>query len=151
MIRKPLQSLLVLTVAGALVSALHAQTPKPIKPVNTTITPMHPPAAPPAPPPASPPAGAQGDAPICHAADFMNHWDSPRSLLSSCLNKQVQLNQEPQNYDLIAINADGFVLRRIPRDNAGHVGRPTVRYVPWSAVLYYNMVGDFMDIVLVRE
>jgi hypothetical protein len=69
--------------------------------------------------------------------------------MASCLNKQVQLNQEPQNYDLVAVNADGFVLRRIPRDNSGHVGRPTVRYVLWSTVAYYNMIGDFMDIVLV--
>ncbi len=151
MIRKPFQSLLVIAVTAALVSGLQAQTPKPIKPAVAPIAPMHPPPAPPAPPSSAPTGGAQGDAPICHSADFTNHWDSPRSLMSSCLNKQVQLNQEPQNYDLIAVNADGIVLRRIPRDNAGHVGRPTVRYVPWAAVAYYNMIGDFMDIVLLHE
>ncbi|HUK62747.1 MAG TPA: hypothetical protein VLV15_05415 [Dongiaceae bacterium] len=70
-----------------------------------------------------------------------------------CLNKQVQLNQEPTNYDLIAVNDAGLVLQRMPRAGAEHenVSHPSIRYVPWSSVLYYYMAGDFMDIVLVRE
>jgi hypothetical protein len=155
MIRTPLHTLFVIAAAGALVPGLRAQVPaKPIKPATPATMTMHPPAAPPAAAPAAPPpqggtgGGAMG--PICHATDFSGHTDSPRSLMASCLNKQVQLNSESMNYQLIAVSESGFVLQRIPEDASGHRGIKLTRFIPWSSVLYYNMIGDFMDIVLVR-
>jgi hypothetical protein len=152
MSRMPLQSLLVITVAGALVSGLHAQNPKPIKPVNTTIQPMHPPSAPPAPSASS--SSQQGSAlgPICRPADLVGHWETLRSLAAACINKQVSLDAETQNYEVIVVNETGFVLKRVFQAASDQQrGREATRFVPWSALLYFGTVGDFVNIKLVNS
>jgi hypothetical protein len=153
MSQRKFHAVAALAAAGALAFAISAQSApakaKPIAPPPTRAPSLQP-VPPAAPPPASPPATGQ-NAPICHSADFNGHWDSPRSLMASCLNKQVQINTETQNYVIIAVNESGFVLQRTPQDATGqHRGIKDTKYVPWSGVLLYNMVGDFMDIVLVR-
>jgi hypothetical protein len=150
MIRKLLQSLLVITVAGALVSGLHAQTPKPIKPVGTPVTPTHPPPIAPVPAPASPPAQGSTAGPPCHGSDLNGHWDSPRALVTACLNKQVSLNSEPQTYQVMSVDEAGFVLKRVfASASEQQRGREATRFVPWSAVAYYEQFNQFVDIRLI--
>ncbi len=46
----------------------------------------------------------------------------------------------------------GFELARvsIEGNGQGHNQKVT-RFIPWSSVLYFATIGDFVDIVLVRE
>jgi hypothetical protein len=149
MIRKPLLSLLVITVTGALVTALHAQTPKPVKPGNTPT--IHaPPPAPPAPAPASPPSQGSTIAPLCKRPAVDGHWDSPRSVVAACLNKQLRISGETQPYQVMAVNDAGFVLKRIfSSSSERETAQEGTRFVPWSAVSYYESRLEYLEVRLV--
>ncbi len=100
------------------------------------------------PPPAT---GAPGSGPPCHGSDLAQYLQSPKNLMTVCLNRLVQLGSETTDYQVMAVNDAGFVLARTQGGNGGSGGEIMRKFVPWSAVLYYNMMPGFVQVALVRQ
>jgi hypothetical protein len=146
MIRKPLYSLVVVALAGALGVGLRAQTPiKTVKPATAPSTHIQPTTATqPTPPP--PPQGSAG---VCRSSDMTGHTDSPHALMMSCLNKQVEMNSDGAGYLVVSVSDAGFLVRKTENATGGGAGKLESKLVPWTAVLYYNF-GAGLNIMLVR-
>jgi hypothetical protein len=141
-----LKTLVVIAAAGALAAGLLAQTPmKAAKPVTAVKAPV----APPTPAPA-PQGGSANNQ--CRSTDLTGQWTSTRALMTRCLNKQITIGSETNSYNVLAVTDGGFELARvsIEGNGQGHNQKVT-RFIPWSSVLYFATIGDFVDIVLVRE
>ncbi len=141
--RKALQILVLTAALGMLSSALAAQNPPPKKPP-----------APPerhAPPPPPPPTGAAGSGPPCHGSDVAQYLQSPKTLMTTCLHRMVQLGTDTNDYTVMSVTDAGFVLARSEAGNERNGSPVMTKFVPWSAVLYYNMMPEFVQVALVRQ
>jgi hypothetical protein len=71
--------------------------------------------------------------------------------MTVCLNRMVQLGSETNDYTVMAVTDAGFVLARQQGGNGGSGGEIMRKFVPWNAVLYYNMMPGFVQVALVRQ
>ncbi len=144
--RNALETLVVIAAAATFALGVRAQTAaktaKPATAVRTTVPP-------PAPAPA--PQGGSANA-SCRSTDLTGQWTSTRALMTRCLNKVIIFGSDPSSYSVTAVTDAGFVVARVNIEASGQAHNQKVtRFIPWSSVLYFATLGDFVDIVLVRE